>query len=157
MTAWQISTVILCFFLACCEEEPTFVTIDPAIVDRPDKVMFDLSYTNQSKYGLCLSEGNWPNSAGMLGHARGLATLIVAERRFPIGAFNTGYCPGEECTVRIEPGATITGFLLYENFSLPESLRYQPKRLEILLRAYVCERSPPPYRPKLKPDTGRSS
>ena len=135
------------FVLIASESDPSFdlIPVHPRIVDRPDMERVELSYTNNSKHFLCMSYGNWPNSDGWLDSASGSFALVVRGRKHPIEDHNFGYCiGGDKCGVRVSPGSSIQGFLPYGQFRLPEELRYEQKRLEYSIVAYVCDVIPKP-------------
>lgn len=138
---------VIIFVLMASESDPSFdlISVHPRIVDRPDMEHVELSYTNYSKHFLCMSYGNWPNSDGWLDGASGSFALIVRGRRHPIEDRNFGYCiGGDKCGVRVSPGSSIQGFLPYGQFRLPAELRYEQKRLEYSIVAYVCDAIPKP-------------
>jgi hypothetical protein len=105
-------------------------------VDHPEEARIELVYFNNTGKTLCLDDDDWPNLAGKLNQMRGVF-LVVGTERFPIEFFNTGYCPGG-CVRRVKPGETISGSIPYQDFELPERLRYEPKTLEFFPEAFVC-------------------
>lgn len=126
------------------------VEVHPRIVDRPDREQVELYYTNDTRHTLCLNYDSWPTSKGKIYNAGDLFALVVGGRRFPMENHDMhGYCIGEGCVASADPGATIFGFLSYNEFRLPIELRYEPKQLEYSMRAYSCDATN--LRPKLKP------
>ena len=92
---------------------------------------------NETGKTLCLSKGNWPDRAGKLDFARGLVFLVVYGERFSIEDFNTGIIIDGHA-LRVLPGEEISGTIPYEDFDLPERLRFEPKSLEYSLNGHVC-------------------
>lgn len=107
--------------------------------DRPERELFEVSLTSHSSERLCLSPEFWPNSHGSMPAAPQTATVAIGADRFPIdGDYNAGFCPGDECAVRVPPGSTITGIILYQRFGIPRHLVQSPKLLEFHPSPYAC-------------------
>ena len=107
-------------------------------LDFPAERKVELSYYNDHNKTVCFSPSHWPNQAGKIDGAGGRVVLVVGEKRFPLEDFNTGYCPG--CATSVEPGETISGFLLYEDFSLPEELVNEGKKLKFVTYGFFCKK-----------------
>jgi len=124
----------------------TYVPVDWEMTDRPTTERVDLRFTNRTSDELCISVGDWPTPGGKLNYMRGRVALVVGDDHFPIDDFDTGYCDAtyapqlEDCAVHVPPGKTITGFLTYSDFRLPERLRFSKKQLVYPLNAIVCEK-----------------
>jgi len=112
-------------------------TVD--VRDRPDRELFEVALTSHSPNRLCLSPEFWPNSHGWMSAAPQTATVTIGTDSFPIdGDYNAGFCIGNECAVRVPPGSTITGIILYQRFGIPSDLVQSPKVLDFHPRAYTC-------------------
>lgn len=136
MRAWIVA-MALCS-LAGCATRVVSVPVHYRLVDHPDESRIELLYRNESRKTVCLSAEDWPNLAGKLNQVSDRVFLVVAGERFPIENFNTGYCIGNQCARRVAPGEQISGSISYNDFSLPERLKNEPKTLDFLPTAYVC-------------------
>lgn len=125
-------------FLVGCATRVVSVPIHFRLVDHPDESRIELFYRNNSKSTVCISADYWPNQAGKLNQMSDRVFLVVSGERFPIEDFNTGYCIGETCARRVEPGEQISGSIPYNDFGLPERLRNEPKTLEFSPIGFMC-------------------
>ena len=128
---------------AGCATVPAVFPVDYVFADAPDAGGVRLSYTNRTKKTLCLGPSEWPTPGGKMNHASQSVRLVVGDRRYPIEDFNTGYCVGG-CPTYVGPWESVSGFIAYTAFGLPEALRLEPKRLEFSPTAYTCRK---PARP----------
>lgn len=113
--------------------------LDWRLLDLPETKRIELSLRNNTHKSICLTPDDWPNSAGKLNANGGEASLRIGEEVYPIRPFDTGYCPNG-CWTKVAPGETIEGFFLYEDFDLPERLRFEPKILIFEPRATFCQK-----------------
>jgi len=123
--------------LAACATTFDYVPINWQQFDNPEARRIDLSFRNDGKRAICFTASYWPDAYGKLDSMGGRVFLNVAEERFSIEEFNTGYCP-KGCGRRVAPGEIITGFLPYSDFGLPERLVFEPKVLEFSPQGVEC-------------------
>lgn len=116
----------------------TYVPVRWVMTDSPEERRIEICFLNDASRTLCISEGDWPTPIGKLHYMSERVALVVGDERFPVEDFNTGYCDGE-CVIRVLPGKSITGFIPYADFNLPERLRLASKKLEYPLNAFVCK------------------
>jgi hypothetical protein len=135
--------VLLSYAVLSCASPTTGQSDDRftvSVQDNPERQRFDVSVTSHSPETLCLSPEFWPNAHGWMPAAPQTATVTIGAARYPIdGNYNAGFCPGDECSTRVEPGATVTGFIIYQRFAIPLDLVHVPKVLDFSPRAHVCE------------------
>jgi hypothetical protein len=136
MRARFVTAIPLSMLLACATTFE-YVPIDYRLVDHSDKNRIELLYLNDTGKTLCLTTSGWPNAAGKLNQMGDVVFLVVGTKRFPIEDFNTGI-PIDDSEHRVLPSEEISAYIPYEDFDLPERLRYEPKSLEFSPRAYVC-------------------
>jgi hypothetical protein len=86
---------------------------------------------------MCISPSFWPNAAGKIHQNGDEVFLRAGASRYALKAFNTGYCVGD-CSLRVQPGDTLTGWLAYDEFELPLSAQAEGKTLEFQPKAYAC-------------------
>ncbi|MBP6014641.1 MAG: hypothetical protein KBA31_20605 [Alphaproteobacteria bacterium] len=136
-TALMISVLFCC----ACSVSTTadFLFINWSMVDDPAGKRVTLAYTNTLDREVCMSVGDWPNKFGKVNQMSETMYLVVKQQRFPIRDFNTGYCVGVECQIRVSPKATIRANIPYEEFGLPEELRYERKSLTYPVTGDFCE------------------
>ncbi len=106
-----------------------------AFTDQPDQDRIKLSYTNDTNRQVCLLPEHWPNKAGKMNQANSVF-LVVDDTKYPVEYFNTGFCQG--CSLAVQPGETVTAFIAYADFALPEALHDAPKQIEIPAIAFTC-------------------
>lgn len=119
-----------------CAKQTEPVRIAYEVADAPAKERLEVSYRNASKTALCLYPTHWPNAGGKIDQASERVALLVEGERLPIEDFNTGFCPG--CKLRVEPGETVSAFISYSDFKLPERLADEPKVLQFEPMAFDC-------------------
>ena len=107
------------------------------VKDKPSENRIEVLFTNETEELLCLLPEHWPNQAGKINQASDYVFLLVADRRFPIQDYDTGYCP-EGCALVVRPGETVSSSIPYDDFHLPDDLRSEPKHLELPVTAYTC-------------------
>ncbi len=105
--------------------------------DWPADGRIEVLYTNDTDGKVCLLPEHWPNHAGKINQASDYVFLIVADERFPIEDFNTGYCI-PVCALVVRPSETVSSSISYDDFRLPSHLHNEPKRLELPVTAYTC-------------------
>jgi len=123
--------------LAACATQMRLTKIDYLLVDNPQNRSIELTYHNATARTMCLLPEHWPNQAGKINQGSDRMVLVVADERFPIKDFNTGYCP-EGCAVRVAPGSKQSASVSYADFALPERLWNALKTLEFSPMAYAC-------------------
>lgn len=131
-------TITSCFLVGCAASKTVSVPIRYQLVDHPSEGRIELIYRNESTNLMCISADYWPNTAGKLNQMRDRVFLVVDGQRFSIEDFNTGYCIGNTCAKRVDPGEQISSSIPYEDFELPDRLWNEPKTLEFSPQAYVC-------------------
>lgn len=129
--------------LSCCASSSSatadFLLIEWRMVDNPARKVINLEYTNSLDKSVCMSVGDWPNRFGKVNQMSETTYLMVQQRRFPIRDFNTGYCVGEGCTIRVVSKMTIYAVIPYEEFDLPDELRYERKSLIYPVTGNFCD------------------
>lgn len=121
-----------------CAASQALIPIDFKWRDNVAARRIDLSFANSRSYPVCLTPSQWPNAAGKLDQAQEQVSLFVGIESFPIEDFNVGYCP-YDCSLRVGPGETVTGYLWYSDFRLPERLvGVAGKILEFKPHGYRC-------------------
>lgn len=125
------------FAMIGCATTILDLPLDWQMIDNPKMQRVELRYRNSTDSAMCLSTDAWPNQAGKLNSMGGRVFLIIGEIRLPLADFNTGYCD-DGCIRRVDSNDQIEGFILYEDFSVPEHLRFEKKRLEFSPRAFAC-------------------
>ena len=76
------------------------------VKDKPSENRIEVLFTNETEELLCLLPEHWPNQAGKINQASDYVFLLVADRRFPIQDYDTGYCP-EGCALVVRPGERV--------------------------------------------------
>lgn len=122
--------------IGCAVAKIQIVPVDWIMFDHPDEDRIEPRFKNQSGKTLCLSNSDWPTKGGKLDQMQDFVYLLVAGKKFPIAPYEE-YCP-TGCITRVLPGEEIVASIPYGEFKLPESLRYEPKKLEFPTDAYVC-------------------
>lgn len=125
------------FLVGCATPSSKGLVIDVTLNDDIENHKFIVSFTNEFSYQLCLSPGMWPNNAGKLDFAKDRVYVNVKGEVFPVKDFNTGYCPG--CTLRVQPGESIEGFISYSDFGMPKNLYESEKQLHFAPVATACK------------------
>jgi len=77
---------------------------------------FDISLQSSSTKPLCVSIHNWPNTLGEMHYSADHVFAEISGDRYSIRDQNFGYCVGNQCSHRIEPGAILSGFVSYAEF-----------------------------------------
>jgi hypothetical protein len=109
------------------------------VSDHPERELFEVTLTSHSPRQLCLSPEFWPNSHGWMPAAPQTATVTIGEANFPIdGNYNAGYCPGNDCAVRVRPHSSISGIILYQRFGIPREQANSSKVLHFSPQAFTC-------------------
>jgi hypothetical protein len=129
--------VILSLLLTGCATKTALTPIHYQFLDNPAERRVELIYQNTSRDSMCLLPEHWPNLAGKINQASDRVQLVVNHQRFPVEAFNTGYCP-QGCALRVAPGEKAAAFISYQDFKLPDQLVSEPKTLEFEPLAYKC-------------------
>jgi hypothetical protein len=120
-----------------CVASTVLFSIEYEFFDIPSERRIELRFRNDLRESVCLLPEFWPNQAGKIDQASGEVFLLIGAQRFPIEEFNTGYCP--DCPLRIGPDESVTAFIPYESFGVPDSLVNEEKRLEFFPQAYRCK------------------
>ena len=103
------------------------------MIDHPDENRIELRYRNDGEQTKCLTASMWPDADGKVYQTGNRTALVVEGRRFPIAEFYKGPCYVVEltCVARVAPGQEITSSIPYQQFGLPESLRFKRKILHL--------------------------
>lgn len=120
----------------------TYVPVTWKLIDKPNEAKIEIDFFNDTPHTLCIDSSDWPTRTGTLSSMSESMALLVGEERFPIRDFDTGYCYAKsytDCSVRVSPGKTITAFIPYKEFNLPQRLWFEPKKLVYPVKATVCE------------------
>lgn len=131
------SLLLISLVTAGCATTAPIIPQEYGFVDVPSERRIQLTYHNTSPNPICLSPERWPNFGGKINQASDRVYLVVGSDRFPIEDFNTGYC-FKGCSQRVAPGSTVSTFISYDDFKLPDNLTNESKKLELELRAYRC-------------------
>jgi len=137
----KVWSIVAGFALTACATAAHSSFIEYGFFDQPEQQRLELRYRNETKQTMCLAPEHWPNRAGKINQASDVVFLIVGSERFPIQDFNTGYCRGDECSLRVAPGEEVAAFIPYADFKLPERLWREAKTLEFRPQAYACRPS----------------
>lgn len=133
--------------LSCCAEErpDRFLFGNPPpryrveIKDNPTEKRFDLTLISSDKRPLCVSAGGWPNGVGNVSWGSSWVKLESKGRIFPARDWDFGYCEGGDCSHRIAPEGTLSGFIGYAEFGDPKEIAALPeRRIFFDTAAYVC-------------------
>lgn len=127
----------IAFLVAACATTSA-VSLKPQITfrDAPEDGRIYLSIRNDFEHAICLYPTNWPDASGVIEQAADRAWIEVGGRRFTMTDLDAGYCPG--CRKKIPPGKSVTAFVNYGDFRLPEAVRWQRKRLLFQPEAQPC-------------------
>ena len=120
-----------------CASTIEFAPIDWQAQDQPEKSQISITYRNTTEKTLCFTQDDWPNAAGKINSVDIDVALIIGGKRFPMNAYDTGYCP-TGCSLRVSPRQEISGFFKYEDFNLPENLYKEEKELEFAPNVEIC-------------------
>jgi hypothetical protein len=115
-----------------------YVEIPWTMTDLADDRRIELSFVNESELPICLNPESWPNQSGKINEPGNDVALIVEGERFVMVQHNTGYCFGDDCTIRVAPGERVTGVLWYKDFKLPKRLWRSNKKLEFRSIGVAC-------------------
>jgi hypothetical protein len=129
----RIGTVVmLAIAMASCASVPAPLAPDAyrlEIVDNPAERRFDVVLRSHHDRALCMSSDNWPLSIGTLRAENTGVYLATASGILPLqGQFVSVYCPGGCGEVRVEPGATLSGFFAYRAFGDADRIAADPSR-----------------------------
>jgi hypothetical protein len=109
------------------------------IKDNPTAERFDLTLHSDDSRAICLGQGGWPNQLGNLDWGSQWVKLQSGKKVFKARDWNFGYCDGAECSTRVPPYGTLTGFIGYAEFGDPKEIAVLPKRrLHFDPLLYVC-------------------
>jgi len=131
--------IILLLLTNCATNTIEDTSISYQFLDSPKKNKIELSYQNETGRTICLASEDWPNLAGKINQASDVIFLIVDDKSFPIVEFNTGYCQGDPCVIKVKANEIITGSISYEDFNLPSNARSADKKLVYSPPAYFCD------------------
>lgn len=121
-------------FCGCASQSQTV----PAVYvfeDQPDQDRIKVSFINDTNRRVCLTPEHWPNQAGKIHQAESVA-LVVDGTEYLVEYFNVGFCV--DCALAVKPGETVSAFISYDDFSLPEELRNASKELRMPAFASSC-------------------
>lgn len=125
------------FLVAGCAAKTETVYINYTMVDQPDNQRVQLRYRNETKTAICLTNDQWPNSAGKINYGSDFLILVVKNERFPVIDFDTGVCSGP-CAERVAVGEEVVTYVPYTDFKLPERLWNEPKTLKFRPQGFSC-------------------
>lgn len=109
------------------------------IKDNPAETRFDLTLISADDRPLCVSGGGWPDGLGHVDWGSSWVKLSSKSRIFPARDWDFGYCEGKDCSHRVGPKGTLTGFIGYAEFGDPKEISALPdRRLLFETSAYVC-------------------
>ena len=131
--------IVIGLALVACATTAHSSLIAYRFFDQPEQQRVELRYKNDTRQTMCLAPEHWPNHADKINQASDIVFLLVAGQRFPIQDFNTGYCSGGECSLRVAPGEEVAAFISYADFNLPQELWFEVKTLEFQSQAYACK------------------
>jgi hypothetical protein len=114
------------------------------ITDRPAEKRFALTLKSQDDRPLCIYVEKWPNQKGQVHFGRTWVKLESAEDTYAARDENFGYCiddSGKPCLLKILPGATLEGFIGYEQFGDPIVIAgLTHRKLHFPVSPQVCEK-----------------
>jgi hypothetical protein len=112
------------------------------IRDNPAERRFDVVLQSRHDRALCVSSDSWPLSPGTLRAENTGVYLETAAGILPLqGQFVSVYCPGGCGEVRVEPGATLSGFFAYSAFGDADRIAADASRqLHYALAPQACRR-----------------
>jgi hypothetical protein len=114
------------------------------ITDRPAEKRFVLTLKSLDDRPLCIHVEKWPNRKGQVHFGRTWVKLESAEHTYAARDENFGYCideSGKPCLLKILPGATLKGFVGYEQFGDPIVIaNLAHRKLHFLVSPRVCEK-----------------
>lgn len=122
---------------ACATTTGRLFPIEHITTDHPEAEQLEIAFSNDRDEPICLPDGVWPTRSGSINQASEYVALIVDGNRYPIADVNTGYCVGV-CHLKVMPGETIHAFIPYRQFSLPNDLYVNEKRLIFSAVGYIC-------------------
>lgn len=136
----RISVLVGALFLASCASLGRVLVMptDYVVSDNVQQQRLDLSFTNSLDEPVCLTPSQWPNSGGKLHYQGDRVYVMIGIDRYQYSDFNLGYCPGG-CSLRVEPGETISSFIPYKYFGIPENQFSATKQLIFESHMAFCD------------------
>lgn len=114
------------------------------IKDNPNERRFDLTLISSDQRPLCVSIGSWPDGLGHVSWGSSWVKLKSKGGILSARDWDFGVCEGKDCSHRIAPKGTLTGFVGYAEFGNPKDIAALPERqLVFETTAYVCPRRLP--------------
>lgn len=87
------------------------------ILGNHEHARYDVTFTSFSRRDMCLHVDQLPNSIGQLSFATDTVFVISnSKRHYYAEPRNFGYCVGEKCILRVEPGGQVSGFVKFSEF-----------------------------------------
>ena len=115
-----VAMAVLVVTTVACASTSTSLSPDAyrlEIRDNPAARRFDVVLYSRHDRALCVSSDSWPLSIGTLRAENTGVYLETPSGILPLqGQFVSVYCPGGCGEVRVEPGATLSGFFAYSAF-----------------------------------------
>jgi hypothetical protein len=133
-----LALVVGSLWLSSCATQVNSLRLPVVFTDHPSERRVEVAFQNNSAVPICLAAEDWPSNSGDLHESSDVVYLLVQGKKFPIRNMNRGYCKGDPCTIRIQPGERIAGSMPYENFDLPESAASAQKELVFAPPAFGC-------------------
>ena len=137
----RVVTIALLAALGCATGVGMF-PIEYDFVDNIPERRVEITFTNDFGFSVCLLPETWPNPKGVIDQGAEFMALVVDGQRFPVIDVNTGYCLGRDCETVVAPGETVSSFVRYDDFGLPEELESSTKHLDFTTGTYRCSPKP---------------
>ena len=125
------STLLMSSLLGCVHVgERQFVSVR-VMFEQSDNISaqrIDVSFTNRTSTVLYIPEGQWPfdDDPGFVSRQQ-YEVSVQGETFYPHDV--AGHCY-QQCDVEVQPGQTVSGYISYRSFGLPESV-YSANKLLI--------------------------
>ena len=134
----KYSIIVVILMLTSCFRAPQLFVVNYQFIDIPAEKCIELKFKNNLPYTVCLTPEMWPNKpiGGRLASSGDRCFLVINGERFPLVKSNPEYCP--YCANIVDPGETITAWIPYADFGLPETLFHSEKHLEFSPTAFKC-------------------
>lgn len=120
-----------CAFAQNARSPQTFV-----VRDDPENRRFVLQFKNSGNSTLCLSPATWPDSSGTIPITSALVSVSIGSKEFRL---DTAFVDFGNNAEKVRPRTTVTSYLSYSAFKIPDGLAMSPKILHLSPAAVVCD------------------
>lgn len=109
------------------------------IRDDPLRARFALEFVSLDDRTLCLSYRAWPNALGTVEGGSQWVKLKSSKGILRPRDWINSTCDGDDCTIRVPPNGTLTGFIGYAEFGDSKKVAALPnRRLEFAPLPHIC-------------------